>query len=61
MGESMYIDCNSNLSHQGSKLYRGDFADSLTHALSYAVNGTEGSPMRLSGLEYLRSNDLPSG
>ena len=57
MGEHIYVDANSNLSHQGAKLYRGDFADSLANALSYAVNGTEGAPMRLSGLQYLHANE----
>lgn len=61
MGESIYIDANSNLSHQGSKLYRGDFAESLTHALPFAVSGPAGSPMALHGMEYLRSNDAPFG
>ena len=61
MGESIYIDANSNLSHQGAKLYRGSFADSLSNALSYAVNGTEGAPMTLRGLQYLQPNDVGAG
>ena len=56
LGESVYVDANSNLSHQGSKLYRGDFAGSLTHALPYAVGGTAGMPLRLLGAEHLASN-----
>ena len=61
MGEHIYVDANSNLTHQGSKLYRGDFADSLTHALSYAINGTEGARMELRGLQYLKANDPSVG
>lgn len=61
MGESIYIDANSNLTHQGAKLYRGSFADSLKHALSYAVNGTEGAPMTLRGAQHLRPNDASAG
>lgn len=61
MGEHIYVDANSNLSHQGSKLYRGNFADSLEHALSYAVNGTEGAPMELRGLQYLHPNEPGPG
>lgn len=61
MGESIYIDANSNLSHQGAKLYRGNFSDSLSNALPFAVNGPMGVPMHLSGLEYLQPNDAPPG
>ena len=61
MGESIYIDANSNLSHQGAKLYRGNFADSLSNALPFAVNGPKGALMHLSGLEYLQPNETPLG
>ena len=56
LGESIYIDANSNLSHQGAKLYRGNFADSLLHSLPTAVHATEGAQMRLSGQQYLQPN-----
>ena len=56
LGESIYIDANSNLSHQGAKLYRGNFADSLLHSLPTAVHATKGAQMHLSGQEYLRPN-----
>lgn len=56
LGEHVYVDANSNLSHQGAKLYRGDFAHSLVHALPYAVGGPAGTPLALHGSEHLRSN-----
>lgn len=58
MGEHIYVDANSNLSHQGAKLYKGNFADSLSHALSYAVNGTAGARMELHGSQYLQPNEV---
>ena len=61
MGESMYIDANSNLSHQGAKLYRGNYADSLAHALPYAVNGTAGASIQLNGVQYLQPNEPGRG
>lgn len=56
LGEHVYIDANSNLSHQGSKMYRGDFANSLINALPYAVGGPAGTPLFLHGSEHLKSN-----
>ncbi len=56
LGESIYIDANSNLSHQGAKLYRGDFANSLLTSLPHAVGGPAGAAMVLTGQEYLKSN-----
>jgi len=59
LGESVYIDANSNLTHQGAKTYRGDFAGSLLTSLSHAVGGPAGAAMVLTGQEYLRSNAPP--
>ena len=56
LGESIYIDANSNLTHQGAKLYRGDFAHSLQASLPYAVGGPAGMAMVLKGQEHLKSN-----
>jgi hypothetical protein len=56
LGESIYIDANSNLSHQGAKLYRGDFANSLLTSLPHAVGGPAGAAMVLKGQEYLKPN-----
>ena len=59
LGESIYIDANSNLSHQGSKLYKGDFANSLLTSLPHAVGGPAGMQMQLTGGEYLQPNPPP--
>jgi len=59
LGESIYIDANSNLSHQGSKLYKGDFANSLLTSLPYAVGGPQGTRMHLTGQQYLQPNPPP--
>lgn len=59
LGESIYIDANSNLTHQGAKLYRGDFANSLLTALPHAVGGPAGAAMELNGKEYLQPNVAP--
>jgi len=56
LGESVYVDAQSHLSHQGAKLYRGDFAQSLVHSLPYAVGGPAGMRLNLVGGEHLRSN-----
>jgi hypothetical protein len=60
LGESIYIDANSNLTHQGAKLYRGDFASSLLTSLPHAVGGPAGANMVLSGQEHLQPNLPPS-
>lgn len=59
LGESIYVDANSNLSHQGSKVFRGNFAASLANALPYAVGAPAGAPIQLTGQEYLRPNPPP--
>jgi hypothetical protein len=56
LGESIYIDANSNLSHQGAKMYRGDFSNSLLTSLPHAVGGPAGAAMVLRGEEYLKPN-----
>jgi len=59
LGESIYVDANSNLTHQGAKLYRGDFATSLQTSLPHAVGGPAGAAMVLAGREYLQANQPP--
>lgn len=56
LGESIYVDANSNLTHQGAKLYGGDFASSLLTSLPHAVGAPLGTTMTLKGAEYLKSN-----
>ncbi|TNH22348.1 hypothetical protein [Testudinibacter sp. TR-2022] len=55
MGGKIYIDCQSNLSHQGIKLYTGNFAHSLKHNLCNAIGAPVGAEMRLNGMEYLNN------
>lgn len=61
LGESIYIDANSNLTHQGAKTYRGDFATSLRTFLPHAVGAPAGARMHLHGAEHLRPNPPPPG
>ena len=56
LGESIHVDANSNLSHQGTKTYRGSLADSLRTSLPHAVGGPAGAAMVLTGQEYLKPN-----
>lgn len=53
MGGKIYIDATSNLTHQGSKLYQGNFAESLKVNVVNAIGGRKGSTMNIKGLEYL--------
>jgi hypothetical protein len=59
LGESIYIDANSNLTHQGAKTYGGDFATSLLTSLPHAVGGPTGAAMSLVGREHLKPNPPP--
>ena len=61
LGESIYIDANSNLTHQGAKTYRGDFATSLQTFLPHAIGGPAGARMHLQGTEFLSPNPPPPG
>jgi hypothetical protein len=49
-----YVDANSNLSHQGERLYTGDFGATLKSALPTAVGAPKGLRMRITGLENLK-------
>lgn len=53
IGGKVYIDCQSNLTHQGAKLYTGDFANSLKQNLANAIGAPSGKRMVINGLEYL--------
>ena len=56
LGKSVYVDAHSNLTHQGVKLYRSDFATSLQIALPTAIDAPIGTVMSLRGSQFLRSN-----
>ncbi len=53
LGEHIYVDCHSNLTHQGAKLYNGPFYKSLRANLSSAIGAPKGAVMKLSGLQYV--------
>lgn len=54
IGGKIFVDANSNLSHQGERLYTGDFAATLRTALPSAVGAPAGQRMRITGLENLK-------
>jgi hypothetical protein len=56
IGGEVFVDATSNLSHQGERLYSGDFAATLRTALPSAVGAPEGQRMHISGLENLKRN-----
>ena len=53
IGEKIYIDAKSNLTHQGTKIYQGDFAKSLQHNFSLAIPAKQGLSIKLHGLDNL--------
>ena len=50
------MDANSNLSHLGERLYRGDFGATLRNASHHAVGAPKGQRIRVSGMEHLKPN-----
>ena len=57
LGEHVYVDCHSNLTHQGAKLYNGPFYKSLRDNLSSAIGAPKGAVMKLSGLQYVPNDE----
>ncbi len=56
IGGEIFVDANSNLSHQGGKIYRGNFAASLVKDVRYAVTAPKGLHYVVTGLENLNPN-----
>jgi hypothetical protein len=56
LGEEIYVDANSNLSHMGGRLYTGDFGATLRNSLPVAVGAPKGQRIGVSGLENLKPN-----
>ncbi len=54
MGEKVYVDALSNLTHQGTKMYSGNFAASLQTNFAQAIAAQKGQKMQLNGLDHLR-------
>ena len=53
MGEKIYIDALSNLTHQGMKMYSGNFASSLQTNFAQAIPAEKGMKMTIAGLNHL--------
>ena len=56
IGGEVYVDVQSNLTHQGAKVYRGAFAESLQTNIAHAVFAPKGMPMMLETAAPLVSN-----
>lgn len=56
IGGKIFIDTHSNLSHHGSKIYRGDFARSLARDPRNVIHAPRGQRYNITGLEHLASN-----
>jgi hypothetical protein len=56
LGGEIYVDANSNLSHSGERLYRGDFAATLRAAPARAVGAPKGQRIAVHGIENLKPN-----
>jgi hypothetical protein len=56
MGGTIYVDANSNLAHQGGKIFRGDFGASLKRDVRHAVCAPAGMRYVVTGMEHLHAN-----
>ncbi|MEO6758241.1 MAG: hypothetical protein ABIO24_02225 [Saprospiraceae bacterium] len=56
LGGEVFVDANSNLSHQGGKIYRGNFAESLVRDVRFAVTAPKGLHYSVTGMENLKPN-----
>jgi hypothetical protein len=56
IGMDIYVDANSNLTHQGQRLYTGDFGAALREAPARAIGATKGLRIKVLGLENLKPN-----
>ncbi|HBO5144364.1 hypothetical protein FA378_31125 [Pseudomonas aeruginosa] len=53
MGGTIHMDGKSNLSHQGLKLYEGNYANSLLRAPDLALPRKAGTALEIRGIEHL--------
>jgi hypothetical protein len=51
IGGEIYIDANSDLTHEGRRVWRGDFAATIRHV---AVGAPKGQRIRVIGMENLK-------
>ena len=54
IGGEGHVDANSNLSHEGRRVYQGDFSASLRNACGVAVGAPKGQRIRVIGIENLK-------
>ena len=59
LGQDIYVDANSNLTHMGQKMYAGDFGATLKAAPQTAIGATEGAEIVVSGIGNLKANPGP--
>lgn len=55
LGGSIFVDADSRLSHEGRRVWQGDFPATLRHAPHIAVGAPKGLRVRVSGLHNLKS------
>lgn len=55
VGQDIYVDANSNLTHMGQRLYTGDFAATLKNAPTKAIGATKGARIVVKGANNLKS------
>ena len=56
VGQDIYVDVNSNLTHMGQRLYTGDFGATLKNAPATAIGATKGARISVSGINNLQAN-----
>ena len=56
LGIDIYVDANSNLTHQGETTYTGNFGRTLTSAPAHAIGATKGKRMNVVGSGHLKPN-----
>lgn len=59
LGQDIYVDANSNLTHMGQRMYMGDFGATLKAAPETAVGAAEGAKIVVSGIDRLKPNPGP--
>ncbi|PJG85424.1 hypothetical protein [Conservatibacter flavescens] len=60
LGGNVAVDVQSNLSHQGTKVYTGSFVESLRTNLAQTVNAPTGTMMRLDLSDNIQENERVS-
>jgi len=59
LGVDIYVDANSNLTHQGETQYTGNFGRTLVAAPAHAIGATKGKRLNVVGAQNLKSNPNP--